>query len=396
MTRLWTFSKSNGNGNGGGSAHGPTQAPWPPPAELVAAPSTGVVERYDSRPVRPIASVAIRVVLWGAVALGAIGGLVGLLRPSGGGDEPVAVPQDDRVDVPAPVAGTAEMVVQEWLTATEDDEERLAQLFVEPPSLAQVDTTDVQVGRVTTIAGRPLQENYWAVTVRAEVSEPIEVTDDAAADDPAAAENGGVPAAPAQEERQTSVWYLEVGIAGDVETGLVALTTPAVLPGPPAVATGWRPSLTEPDAPADGDPTAATVEGFFDALLAGNGDPERYVSPGVTATAANPPPFADTEVESLAIDQLPEDGGYRVLANIWGTTPGGARQRFAYELVVVERVDRLEITQFSGAPTMVAGSAEVPDQSGESDQSDQTDQTDQTDPGSESPAGTSSETTVTG
>ncbi len=38
------------------------------------------------------------------------------------------------------------------------------------------------------------------------------------------------------------------------------------------------------------------------------------------------------------------------------TTPGGSIQTLTYELLVVERVDRLEITQFSGAPTLVAGS----------------------------------------
>jgi hypothetical protein len=57
-----------------------------------------------------------------------------------------------------------------------------------------------------------------------------------------------------------------------------------------------------------------------------------------------------------------------VLAHIKATTPGGARQMFSYELVVVERVDRLEIVQFSGAPTMVAGTAAPPEPEGADDE----------------------------
>jgi hypothetical protein len=184
----------------------------------------------------------------------------------------------------------------------------------------------------------------------------VPVVDDEATD-PAAAEDGPVAAAPTTEEQRTVTWYLEVSIVGDVRSGFAALTTPAVLPGPPEVSTGWRASLDDPEEPSSDDVTARTVAGFLDALLAGAGDPERYMAPGVHAAAAEPAPFADVEVATLAIDQLPDDE-HRVLAEVWATTPGGTRQAFSYELIVVERLDRLEITQFSGAPSRVAGSAD--------------------------------------
>ncbi|HEV7759126.1 MAG TPA: hypothetical protein VGO78_09060 [Acidimicrobiales bacterium] len=357
MTRAFSLTKAKSK-NGNGHQPAPT---WAPPeggaeAELVAGPL--LPERYESRPARPFTAIAIRVALWGAVAFGCLGGIVGLVRPPAKVEAPATVASDGQAGVPAPVAGMAELVTREWLTASVDEnEDDLRALFVEPPALDGLSAGDLTVGRVTTIAGRVLQEQYWAVTVEAEVTETVTVVDET---DPGAGEDPNAVNASNDSERRTSIWYLEVPIVGNPETGLLALTTPSVLPGPPVAETGWTPSVNEPVKPNPDDPTLQTVEGFLDALLAGTGDPSRYVAPRVKVTPANPPPFADTEVVDVAIDQLGE-GEYRVLARVKATTPGGARQMFSYELVVVERVDRLEITQFSGAPTMVAGTAEPPE-----------------------------------
>jgi uncharacterized membrane protein YgcG len=344
----------NGNGNGRAGETG-----WPPPdeAELLDTPGSLLPERYESRPVRPFTAIAIRVVLWAAVAFGCVGGIVGILRPPPKAAAPQVSVPPGVVGVPAPVAGQAELVVREWLTATPDEEDELLGLFVERPVLDGLSAGDLSVGRVTTVAGRVLQEQYWAVTVVAEVTETVPVVDP---DDPGAGEDGGGE----RTERQTRDWYLEVPIVGDPEKGLLALTAPAVLPAAPTSSTGWEASVHDPVKPSDDDATLRTVQGFLEALLAGTGDPGRYVAPRVHVTPAAPPLFEDVEVVDLAIDKLHE-GEYRVLARIDATTPGGARQQFSYELVVVERVDRLEITQFSGAPTMVAGSARPPDEEGQ-------------------------------
>lgn len=366
MSRPFSLTRSK-NGNGNGRATGPDHPPPGGEAELLVAPGSVLPERYESRPARPFTAIGIRVLLWGAVAFGCLGGVVGLLRPPAKPAAPTTVAGPEQAGVPAPVAGQAELVVREWLTATPDEEDQLLGLFVEPPVLDGLSAGNLNVGRVTTIAGRVLQEGYWAVTVEAEVTETIPVS---GSDDPAAGEDPGT-ATQQTEERRTSVWYLEVPIVGDPEKGLLALTTPSVLPGPPQASTGWQASVHEPVKPNADDPTLETVEGFLDALLAGTGDPGRYVAPRVKVTPANPPPFSDIEVVDVATDQLHE-GEYRVLARIKALTPGGARQLFSYELVVVERVDRLEITQFSGAPTMVAGSAQPPEDPGAADQSDTT------------------------
>lgn len=365
-------------------------------AELVGGRPPVLPARYESRPARPFIAIGIRVALWTAVALGCLGGIVGLLRPPAEAQAPTTAAPDPGA-VPASVAGKAELVVREWLTATAEDEDDLVGLFVEPPVLDGLAAGDLSVGRVTTIAGRVLQEDYWAVTVEAEVTETAPIVDP---NDPAAGENGAEP----ERGRQTSIWYLEVPIVGDPETGLLALTRPSVLPGPPTPTTGWRASLNAPTEPGDDDPTVQTVEGFFDALLAGSGDAGRYVAPGLEVTPADPPPFTDTEVVDVAVDKLGE-GEYRVLAQIRATTPGGARQIFSYELVVVERVDRLEITHFAGAPTRIAGSArpeqdedesgdEAPAEGGEGDQAPEGDQG--PDGGQDEPPTSSADTTAPG
>ncbi len=355
MTRPWTVS-----GGTNGSEPPPAPPGWPPPAppdEVLTGDLLVEPEPYEARRVRPLVQLGIRVALWGAVALGCIGGLVALLTPRGGSSAPPPPPSADATVLPATVAGEAEIVTRTWLTATEADQDSLAPLFVNPPDLSSAGGP-LAVGNVTAVGGRVLQTNYWSVTVAADVTETVTVVDRNTTD-PAAGEDGNTAAEAPNHKRRSLTWYVEVPIVGDAKGGLAALTTPAVLPGLPPVSTGWRPSLNAPDAPSADDPTAQTVRGFLTALLTGTGDPERYVAPGVDVTAADPPLFANIDVADMATDQL-DDTRYRVLAQVWATTPGGARRRLSYELVVVKRVDRLEITQFSGAPTMVAGSAEPP------------------------------------
>lgn len=369
MTRPRTFPRTNGNDEADGAMspvrrwlQRPQRAP-----EVLTVPTTGSVERhYVPRPPRPILQLAVRILLWGAVTLGAVGGIVGLLRPPPATPVPVIAPSPSTVDIPAPVASVAEQAVQQWLTASDqEDRERLAALFIEPPALPdgarEGEDGELTVGRLTTVAGRVMQEgSWWSVDVAAEVTESVPVVE--GSDDASVAPDPAAPTEQAGEATRTSTWYVQVTIVGHVDTGLAALTTPAIMPTGPSVSTGWRATRTELRAPEPDSMTSRTVEGFFDALLAGQGDPSRYLSPGVDVTSAEAPMFADTEVAALAADQAP-DGRSRILAQLTGVTPGGARRPLTYELLVVERIDRLEIVQFAGAPTLLDGSADPPDSS---------------------------------
>lgn len=344
VTRLWNFSQRvRGNSNGA------TAAPPPPPPPALVDPSLGEAsEHYLSRPVRPVAQLGARVGLWSAVVLGCLGGLVGLAGPSDDVAPRVAGRSADDSFVPAPVAGMAETAVEAWLAPAmlrdpqvaeadgesegETNEDVLGDLFIERPSTSQIDAERLSVRDVLTVAGRRLDEGYWTVTVAAEV---VETIDDVA--------------------QPASTWYVEVGIVGDPEGGLAALTTPAVVPAPPGVVTNLRPSSPLPGPPEDGDPVAATVEGFLDALLAGDGDPARYLAPRVTMEAASPAPFVDLELLEMAVEEVNErgqEGDIRVWATVRATTAGESSQMLAYELVVIERVDRWEILELSGARTV--------------------------------------------
>jgi hypothetical protein len=316
-------------------------------------------ERYPTRPVRPATRIALRAGLWTAVGLGALGGIVGLVRSP---EAPtVEGPPDERI-VPAPVAGMAETVVEAWLPATDDDQEELEPLFVDPPELpSEDDQRDLEVRQVRTIAGQRLEEGYWTVTVAARVVETV------------AEEEGG----PRQPREAT--WYVEVGIVGLPKAGLAALTTPAVVPRPPAVETGWQLTTASPSEPEDGSPVVATVEGFLNALLAGQGDPSRYLAPRVPMQAANPPPFTEVRVDLIAIEEL-EEGTIRIWTQLEATTPGGSVQIVAYELTARERVDRWEILQAWGAPT-VQGSPTPPEEPEDSTGSSTSETTETTEDG---------------
>lgn len=336
------------------SATQPTAAgaPWggaqPPPAveaeaELVALDLPP--ERYAARPVRPIVQLAARVGLWTAVGFGCLGGVLGMVRPPTQDVRAIVEQSGEDATLPAPVAGTAELIVQEWLTATDGDAERLDHLFIRPPSLVSATSGDLSVSRVVTVAGERRDEGYWAVTVAADVTETVAVDPDTG-----------------EAETAESVWYVELAIVGDVAGGLAALTTPAVVPAPPEARTGWRPSTRRPTTAGD-EPLATTVEGFLGALLAGGGDPSRYLAPGREVAAISPAPFETVELLEMAVDDL-GDGELRALATVAATTPGGTSTHLGYELVLVERSDRWEVTRFAGAPTILVA---PPDGEGDGD-----------------------------
>lgn len=317
-------------------------------------------EHYAVRPVRPVAQLAARVGLWGAVVFGCLGGLIGLFRPTARPDAPAVVAAADDAGVPAPVSGVAERTVEAWLTATEDDREALDALFVDGVSVADRGGAVPTVAEVTTVAGRRLEDGYWTVTVAADITEPAA----AGAVDP-----GGAAAEPA-----TATWYVEVGIVGDVGGGLAALTTPSVMPAPPGVDDGWEQSDDDAWTPQDDDPIVATVQGFLSALLTGEGDPLRYLAPGGSIRAADPPPFTELVVVQMAVTGEDDDTEVRAWTQAEATTPGGSRRVVAYELVLTRSVDRWEITELSGVPLEVV----APPGDDEADATDATDTTDTT------------------
>lgn len=313
----------------------PPSSPTAPPPTSWAAPEPAEppTERYPTRPVRPAAQTAARVGLWALVALGALGGCVGVLRPPVEAQAPATPSTGDDADVPAPVAGMAERAVAAWLTAGDDDAALLDSLYLDPPQASQIDTENLTVEDVSTVAARSVDDGYWAVTVAADVVEQPGVSDD------------GEEAAPV-----LAVWYVEVGIVGDVEEGLSAVETPSIVAPPSPVADDWLPDRDSADTPAPGDPLVASVEDFLRAFLTGRGDPARYVAPGLDVVALDPAPFADIFVVEMAVERH-DDTSATVWTEVEVTTSAGARQVVAYDMALAQRSGRWEITEMPGVAT---------------------------------------------
>lgn len=350
MSRIWPSlgqKDSAGNGTAPGtttlaSPPAPATAPsgWQPPPDADNGYLYGdgydedqLPARYVARPVRPIAQLAARVALWGAVAVGALGGVLGYLRS---GQTPEATDTgtvDEQAGVPAPVAGMAEVAVREWLTASTENRDRLNELFLQPPPLDESDTSRIQVLRATAIAGSRLNtEGYWTVTVAADVVE-------SAGDEGP----GSLP----------TTWYVEIGITGTTGGGLAAVTVPAIVPPPVLSEAAFAPHAPSPGPPSSNDPIASRVEEFLNALLAGNGNPDDHMADGLHIRAVTPAPFANVELVELSEQEITEGkskGDVRVWAIVQLSTNGGSVYEAGYELKVRKEIDRWRIVAVYGAP----------------------------------------------
>lgn len=285
-----------------------------------------------TKAVRPNAQVAARVGLWALVALGAIGGLFGLLRPT----TQTVAPSDDAgasATTPPEVAGFGELAVTTWLQADGDGAEaQLDPLFaVDPPANGGDVGRRRVTGDATAVATREVSDDYWAVTVAAPVDEW--------------AEGAWQPA---------GTWYVEVGVARTGE-GLVAVSEPAIVPAPAEPRDAPEPDGAGLSAPSqDDEDMATTVEGFLRALLAGNGDVSRYLAPGVEVLPVTPAPFGDVALRRWAITDTGE-GQVRVRLSARATSAAGVARTVSYELGLSERSGRWEVTSLSGAPAIARG-----------------------------------------
>jgi hypothetical protein len=358
---------------------------------------------YEVRPSRPWTQLAFRIGLWVAVGFGCLGGILGLLGlTTREGDTNIVQGQAGGGDLPAPVASVAASAVQTWLTAGPGDQELLETLFVEPPAPALI-TEDLdgeeaapggmEIGAVTPVAGGLWEENYWLVTLAVDVHECVPVPEDAetpaepvaggreslvdcaaaeAQADDAEAEDGesdlsGEDSEGEDEgplEARISTWYVEVGVAGELDERVAVLSTPAVVAAPAEVGGQWQSLGPQAGTAEAGEPIADTVGEFLAAWLTGDAEPDRYVAPGVVAETVQPPPFTSVVLSEIAYDEL-EEGHVRTRAHVQVSTPGGASLVVAYEVEVGYRDDRWEVLDFWGAPTLSAppdgGSTESPE-----------------------------------
>jgi hypothetical protein len=280
-------------------------------------------------PTRPNAQIAARVGLWFLVALGAFGGCVGLLRPSS--PAPTGTAADAAADVvPADTAGFAQLAVTTWVQASgEEDEDALDELFAVNPSTNGSDAGRRRVSGSTYVVGaRLVDDGYWAVTVATPVQEMV-----------------------AERWESGGTWYLEVGIAETTE-GLIAVTEPALVSAPAEPEEPPRPAGGGLGVPSvDDEDMATTVEGFLNALVAGDGDVSRYLAPDIVITPVTPAPFAEISLQRWGLTQLSE-GRVRARVEARAQSANGVPRTVSYELGLAERAGRWEVTSLSGAPAL--------------------------------------------
>lgn len=231
------------------------------------------------------------------------------------------------------VAGEfAERLVVAWLGATSGDSDELSSLITQEnvvslPEQPQA-VTNVEVASI-----EPADE-AWSVTVAATVT--------------------GAKDVPSRRFYQVPV----VVSAGSV----AALSLPAPVGGPVVAASpklDYRETLTDESLVSD------TVGQFLAAYLSGVGDVSRYVSPGVSITAIDPPVFREVTVEDLTGNRelvpgvTPRDEDtIQVLVVATGVVSKTQSVTVQYSLSLTARAQRWEITAIDPAPALSPQTAE--------------------------------------
>lgn len=273
----------------------------------------------------------LRMMLLAAMAIGVVGGTKALLFTPSASETAAADATTATVMVePARdigVGGFGELYISAWLGAGRSNAAVLAPYYSHPADLTAVVTGRFWASRTATVAIEEAEPGYWAVTVAADVL---------VADDNDVYQPGGIR-------------YYTVGVT-KTDTGFGATGLPAQVPAPPTVD---APELVIDDLVAptgDLEPFAAALDGFFDALLAGSGDIERYIAPETTIQAIAPAPFTETEIRSLgARPEVEDPSRHLVRAEVLATDGIGNAQILQYTAVMSERSQRWEIVELVAA-----------------------------------------------
>jgi len=273
-------------------------------------------------PLRPWTQRAARLGLWGLVGVAATGGLAGLVRPA----TPEAASTAVRASgVPAAVTGFAEHALRRWLTDTSDGAANLDATSLQSPDIPRAADGAQQLVSVTAISARQLDADYWAVTLAVELDSP----------DPAIG-------------TRRDVWYFELGVL-QAGGGFIAAGQPGIVPAPRATDVPYSSAALR--TPEPNDEITTSLDGFFQALLAGGGDVSRYLAPSTEISAVSPPPFVESAVTGLSVNELAA-GSARARVEVEGTTAEGGDWTVAYEVLLALRGGRWEVTALSGAPTL--------------------------------------------
>ncbi len=222
-------------------------------------------------------------------------------------------------EVPAGVAGFAEMFVAAYLT---DAGDALEEFLPAGPSTEAMTTAAHYVTRTAAMEVDSAGTGYWSVVVAADVL----VLDDAG-------------------YRPAGLQFFQVGVVDDGGR-LVAATLPARVAGP-AIRSGPPRSLqTAESEPSDSQ--VALVGDFLEALLTGGRDIYRYTTADSSLAAVSPPPYAAVVITNIG--RYP-DGS--ILATVDAQEEGGSISTLQYALRLAGEGSRLAVSELLPGPPAI-------------------------------------------
>ncbi|MBB2498459.1 conjugal transfer protein [Amycolatopsis echigonensis] len=277
---------------------------------------------------RAMTGRAGRTVAWMVVVaspLATVGGLV-VLRP---GAAPNPVPAAEKVQ--RGPQGWAEMYVRSWLSASRDDSAALVAFYPDGMRSEREVGSQIPVATATVSTVSP-EPGVWSVVVAANL---LTLQPDGT--------------------RPAKITCEQVGFVGDGSSyAATSLPTPVTCP-----ATAAQPELAygQPADPAG--PVGQSVVGFLTAYLVGQGQLDRYVSPGTSVAPVSPTPFVSVRLQDLRTHETFEPGQaarpldgtqVRVLARAKCFDATGQSTLADYPLTLTARSGRWELTRIDPVP----------------------------------------------
>ncbi|HEY8544005.1 MAG TPA: conjugal transfer protein [Acidimicrobiales bacterium] len=262
--------------------------------------------------------------LWLLIFLAAMGGLAAWLRPTSK-PEPAPAAGDDAgvASGQAVVAagGFAERYVTAYLEAGNEGE-RLSPFLGYTPELPATARPTELSAPVRAVAIEEAADGYWSVTV-------------------AVGWTG-----------QERFWQVAVDLRDGAPN---AVGLPAAVAGPPDPE---RSSLdVNMSQPALDDPMVESVTGFLGAYLCGQGELDRYLSPGHSLTPADPAVCREAEVIRWGVVESDDPDTKTVVLDALFDSAADADSGFTprvatYTLLLANRDDRWEVADLLPAPPL--------------------------------------------
>lgn len=288
---------------------------------------------------------AARAGLWGVLVLVVVC-VLGLVLHEGR----TTVPQATGSAAPsgAGAGGFAAVFMQHWLRAGSGTETDLQPYMSNVPSLDNKPNSRYAAQPPIVLSSTQVRPGYWSVLL---------VVNEVAKD-----HTGKLKAAGTHWYR---VSVAQAGSTGSTpgsndSTVFQVTSAPYEVPAPVAAGSLANSAYSDVAVPVSG-PIGDTAQHFLDAYLTGNGEIERYTSPGVTIAPVTPPSASKVAVQTIAAipladdaqdgDTVPADGvTVHVLVQTTVTGSGGSDIPMDYPLTLRSRAGRWEVLSLDPAP----------------------------------------------